>query len=143
MNDNIKIVSRLSRKAKINIIIVIFLFFIVVTILTSINQIKGIVEKREKLSGLEEKLNWDRNENIRLLALEKSLYEDEAIELEARKQFNMAAGEEVNISVVVADSTPSKDSENSNSLLSDEKVYSDSDLWGNIKVFYNNEIKEN
>ena len=143
MNDNIKIVSRLSRKAKINIIIVIFLFFIVVTILTSINQIKGIVEKREKLSGLEEKLNWDRNENIRLLALEKSLYEDEAIELEARKQFNMAAGEEVNISVVVADSTPSKDSENSNSLISDEKVYSDSDLWGNIKVFYNNEIKEN
>lgn len=143
MNDNIKIVSRLSRKAKINIIIVIFLFFIVVTILTSINQIKGIVEKREKLSELEEKLNWDRNENIRLLALEKSLYEDEAIELEARKQFNMAAGEEVNISVVVADSTPSKDSENSNSLISDEKVYSDSDLWGNIKVFYNNEIKEN
>ncbi len=142
MNDNIKIVSRLSRKAKINIVIVIFLFFIVVTILTSINQVKDIVEKREKLLGLEEKLNWYRNENIRLLAFEKSLYEDEAIELEARKQFNMTAGEEVNISVVVEENTPSKDSENSNNLSSNEKVYSDSDLWGNIKIFYNNEIKK-
>src|SRR4030043_2019837 len=101
MNDNIKIVSRLSRKAKINIVIVIFLFFIVVTVLTSINQIKGIVEKREKLLGLEEKLNWDRNENIKLLAQEKSLYEDEAIELEARKQFNMTKGFETNYFVQI------------------------------------------
>lgn len=141
MNDNIKIVSRLSRKAKINIIIVIFLVFIVITILTSLNQVKNIVEKREKVIELEEKLNWYRNENIQLLALEKSLYEEEAIEIEARKQFNMAAEDEVNVSVIIEDDTPQQDAVNSKNLSSDEKVYSESDLWGNIKVFYDNEIK--
>jgi cell division protein FtsL len=141
MNDNIKIVSRLSRKAKINIIIVIFLVFIVITILTSLNQIKNIVEKREKVIELEEKLNWYRNENIKLLALEKSLYGEEAIEIEARKQFNMAAEDEVNVSVIIEDDTPRQDAVNSKNLSSDEKVYSESDLWGNIKAFYDNEIK--
>ncbi|GAI92529.1 unnamed protein product, partial [marine sediment metagenome] len=77
MDDNIKIVSRFSRKAKINISIAIFLIFIVIIILTSINQVKNIVEKREKIVELEEKLNWYRNENINLLALEKGLYGEE------------------------------------------------------------------
>lgn len=140
MDDNIKIVSRFSRKAKINISIAIFLIFIVIIVLTSINQIKSIVEKREKIVELEEKLNWYRNENINLLALEKSLYGEEAIELEARKQFNMTAGDETNFSVVLKDDRPEQDFENSNGSVSDDNVYSNTDLWENIKIFYNEEI---
>lgn len=140
MDDNIKIVSRFSRKAKINISIAIFLIFIVIIILTSINQVKNIVEKREKIVELEEKLNWYRNENINLLALEKSLYGEEAIELEARKQFNMTAGDETNFSVVLKDDRPEQDFENSNGSVSDDNVYSNTDLWENIKIFYNEEI---
>lgn len=143
MDDNIKIVSRLSKKAKINISIAIFLIFIVITILTSINQIKDIVEKREKVIELEEKLNWYRNENISLLALEKSLYGEEAIELEARKQFNMTTGDESNVSVIVEDDKSGNDSEDSGSSSPDRDVYSSSDLWENIKTFYNSEIKSN
>ncbi len=140
MDDNIKIVSRFSRKAKINISIAIFLIFIVIIILTSINQIKNIVEKREKIVELEEKLNWYRNENINLLALEKSLYGEEAIELEARKQFNMTAGDETNFSVVLKDDRTEQDFEKSNGSVSDDNVYSNTDLWENIKIFYNEEI---
>ncbi|MFA5015749.1 MAG: septum formation initiator family protein [Actinomycetota bacterium] len=141
MDDNIKIVSRLSRKAKINITIVIFLIFIVLTVLISINQIRIIVENREKLIELGEKLNWYRNQNIDLLALEKSLYGDEALELEARKQFNMTTGDETNVSVVVQDEETDSVGEDSNSSPSAKEVYSSADLWGNIKIFYNNEIK--
>ncbi|MDD3818477.1 MAG: septum formation initiator family protein [Actinomycetota bacterium] len=143
MSNNVKIVSRLSRKTKINIIIVLFLIFIIVVVLTSINQIKDIIEKKEKVAELEEKLNWYRNENIRLLALEKSLYEEEAIELEARKQFNMTSGDELNVSVLVKDDPSAEGSENSTGSSSEKETYSDSDLWGNLKIFYNNEIKEN
>jgi cell division protein FtsL len=140
MSNNVKIVSRLSRKAKVNISIIIFLVFIAVAILTSINQIKDIVEKREKLVELEEKLNWYRNENIELLALEKSLYEEEAIELEARKQFNMTTGNETNVSVITEDDASKIESESS-SQSSGGVEYSGYDLWENIKLFYNNEIK--
>jgi cell division protein FtsL len=143
MDDNIKIVSRLSRKAKINISIAIFLIFTVITILASINQIKDIVEKREKIIELEEKLNWYRNENISLLATEKSLYGEEAIELEARKQFNMTTGDETNVSVVVEDDVSGNDFENTGSSSTEGDIYSNSDLWGNIKIFYNNEIAGN
>ncbi len=143
MDDNIKIVSRLSRKAKINITIVIFLIFIVLTVLISINQIRIIVENREKLIELGEKLNWYRNQNIDLLALEKSLYSDEALELEARKQFNMTTGDETNVSVVVQDEEIGSEVEDNNSSSSVKEVYSSADLWGNIKIFYNNEIKSN
>jgi len=143
MDDNIKIVSRLSRKAKINITIVIFLIFIVLTVLVSINQIRVIVENREKLIELGEKLNWYRNQNIDLLALEKSLYGDEALELEARKQFNMTTGDETNVSVVVQDEEIGSEVEDNNSSSSVKEVYSSADLWGNIKIFYNNEIKSN
>jgi len=140
MDDNIKIVSRFSRKAKINISSAIYLIFIVIIILTPINQVKYIVEKREKIVELEEKLNWNRNENINLLALEKSLYGEEAIELEARKQFNMTAGDETNFSVVFKDDRPEQDFENSNGSVSGDNVYSNTDLWENIKIFYNKEI---
>ena len=142
MDDNIKIVSRLSKKAKINICIAIFLLFILITVLTSINQVKSIVEKREKIIELEEKLNWHRNENIELLALEKSLYDEEAVELEARKQFNMTTGDETNLSVVIGENESGSGVEDSSSSPG-EDVYSNSDLWKNIKIFYNKEIGSN
>lgn len=143
MDDNIKIVNRLSRKARINISIIIFLIFIAITVLASINQIKDIVEKREKLIELEEKLNWYRNENIKLLALEKSLYEEETIELEARKQFNMTAGDETNVSVIVKDNTAEDDVKNNSGTLSGSEMYTGYDLWEDMKIFYNTEIREN
>lgn len=143
MDDNIKIVSRFSRKAKINISIAIFLIFIVIIVLTSINQVKNIVEKREKIVELEEKLNWHRNENINLLALEKSLYGEEAIELEARKQFNMTAGDETNFSVVLKDDESEQNYKNDGTQASGDDIYSNTDLWENIKIFYNEEIKSN
>jgi len=143
MSNNVKIVSRLSRKTKINIIIVLFLVFIIVVVLTSINQIKDIVEKKEKAAELEEKLNWYRNENIKLLALEKSLYEEETIELEARKQFNMTSGDELNVSVIIEDNSSAGDLKDSADSPLEKETYSDSDLWGNLKIFYNNEIKKN
>ncbi len=143
MDDDIKIVSRLSRKAKINIIVTIILLFIVITILASINQIKAIVEKREEIIQLEEKLNWHRNENIGLLALVKSLYGTEAIELEAREQFNMTSGDETNLAVIMEEDGYGQDFESSNYSMSDQNVYSNSNLWENIKIFYNSEIKSN
>jgi len=143
MDDDIKIVSRLSRKAKINIIVTIVLLFILITILASINQIKSIVEKREKIIELEEELNWHRNENIELLALVKSLYGEEAIKLEAREQFNMTSGDETNMTVVMEESENVQDFEDSSYSMSDQDVYSNSDLWENIKIFYDQEIKRN
>jgi len=141
MDDNIKIVSRISRKAKINISIAVFLIFIVIIILTSINQVKSIVEKREKIIELEERLNWERNENINSLALEKSLYGEEAIELEARKQFNMTAGDETNFSVVIKDDESEQNFKNDSNPVSGNDIYSKSALWENMKIFYNNEIR--
>jgi cell division protein FtsB len=143
MDDDIKIVSRLSRKAKINIIVTIVLLFILITILASINQIKSIVEKREKIIELEEELNWHRNENIELLALVKSLYGEEAIKLEAREQFNMTSGDETNMTVVMEESENGQDFEDGSYSMIDQDVYSNSDLWGNIKIFYDQEIKRN
>jgi len=143
MDDDIKIVSRLSRKAKINIIVTIVLLFILITILSSINQIKSIVEKREKIIELEEELDWHRNENIELLALVKSLYGEEAIKLEAREQFNMTSGDETNMTVVMEESENGQDFEDSSYSMSDQDVYSNSDLWDNIKIFYDQEIKRN
>jgi cell division protein FtsL len=142
MGDNIKIASKLSRRAKINILIIIFLIFIAAAALTSINQIKYVIEKREKLVELREKLNWYRNENIGLLALEKSLYEEETIELEARKQFNMTSGDEINVSIISEDDASEQANKNNSSSASKENTYSGYDLWENIKAFYNSEIRD-
>lgn len=138
MENKFKVIGGLSRKAKFNIAIGIALLFIIITVFASIGQVKQIIEKREGLTELEEKLSYYRSENIALLALEKSLYSEEGIEIEARKQFNMTTGDEKNISVILKDNYTDSSEED----LNNKKSYSDNDLWGNIKVFYNKEIKD-
>ena len=137
MGKKFKVIGGLSRKAKFNITIAVVLLFIIIAVFTSVNQVRQIVERRKEITELEEKLSWHRNENIELLAQEKSLYNEEGIELEARKQFNMTYGDETNISVVLDNETDGLTAENNNS----EETYSNNDLWGNIKIFYNSEIK--
>ncbi|MCJ7473140.1 MAG: septum formation initiator family protein [Actinobacteria bacterium] len=138
MENKFKVIGGLSRKAKINIAIAVTLLFMIITVFASIGQVKQIIEKREGITELEEKLSYYRNENIELLALEKSLYNEEGIELEARKQFNMTKSDEKNISVILKNDqtdTPQEDIYN-------DKSYGNNDLWGNIKIFYNEEIKD-
>ena len=72
MEKNVKEIGGLSRKTKINIFIAIFIVFLLVMVFSSINQISTIIKNRGKLFELEQKLNWDRQYNIRLLAEEKS-----------------------------------------------------------------------
>lgn len=147
MEKNIKVIGGLSKKAKINIFIAVFIIFILLCVFSSLNQISNIIKKREQLIELEEQLNSSRNENIKLLAEEKSLYQDEAIELEARKQFNMTKNSETNYFVQIEkeqaetnDTAVNDSSSQSQSILGN--VYSDSNLWGNITILYNREIKE-
>ena len=153
MEKNVREIGGLSRKTKINIFIVIFIVFILVMVFSSINQITNIIQSRGKLFELEQKLNWDRQNNIKLLAQEKSLYEKEAIESEARKQFNMTTGLETNYFVEIIDELKNgavvtgSGTQNTESAGSQEnlqnKVYSDSALWDNIKIFYDSEIRQN
>jgi cell division protein FtsB len=152
MDKNVKELGGLSRKAKINIFIAVFIAFIVIAVFSSIRQISNIVANRERILELEQKLNYYRQENIKLLAEEKSLYDEQAIEAEARKQFNMTKGEETNYFVELtgqdessgSSSTGSTESETSSGFSAQytNKVYVESDLWQNIKILYENEIKE-
>ena len=142
MEKNIKVVGGLSRKAKINIFIAIFILFILVAIFSSINQISSIVKKQEKLIELEEELNYSRNNNIKFLAEEKSLYKDEVIEQEAREQFNMTKGSETNFFVQIENENVSVQSENGNNAKVSSEIYSNSNLWENIKIFYDKELKK-
>ncbi len=134
MSNKIKFISTLSRKAKINILAVMVLLFISATVFLSINQITTLMEKREKVVELEERLAWVRNENIKLLADEKSLYTDEGIQREARSQFNMTLGDEKNYFLLIQQ-TPQDSQEQKHS-------YQSSNLWENIKIFYHQEIQE-
>ena len=130
MAQKYKVIGGLSRKAKFNTTIAIVLLFIVIIVFASINQVKQIVEKRKEIEELEERLAWQRNENIELLATEKSLYQDEGIELEARKQFNMSYEGEENISVVIEDTANDISSEGIANM-----EYSQNDLWGILSFF--------
>jgi cell division protein FtsB len=137
MSQKYKVIGGLSRKAKFNTTMAIVLLFIIIIVFASINQVKQIVEKRKEIEELEEKLTWRRSDNIRLLAAEKTLYLDEGIEIEARKQFNMSYEGEENISVVIDDShTDTAVTETG------DMEYSRNDLWGNIKLFYEQEIMD-
>ncbi len=138
MENKFKVIGGLSRKAKFNITIAVILLFTIITVFASIGQVKRLIEKREGITELEEKLSYYRSENIELLALEKSLYNEEGIELEARKQFNMTKGDEKNISVILKDDQTGTQQED----IDDDRSYGNNDLWGNIKIFYNKEIKD-
>ncbi len=138
MENKFKVIGGLSRKAKFNIAIAVTLLFIIITVFASIGQVKRLIEKREGITELEEKLSYYRSENIELLALEKSLYNEEGIELEARKQFNMTKDDEKNISVILKDDQTGTQQED----IDDDRSYGNNDLWGNIKIFYNKEIKD-
>ncbi|MBN1299285.1 MAG: cell division protein FtsL [Actinobacteria bacterium] len=152
MDKNIKEIGGLSRKAKINIFISVFLLFIIIAVFSSIRQITNIIQNREKILELEEKLNYYRQENIKLLAEEKSLYEKEAIESEARKQFNMTKGSETNffIELIEPDSKGIEQAEAMQSSKDMEtftmdysgNVYQEADLWQNIRILYENEIRD-
>jgi cell division protein FtsB len=135
MSQKYKVIGGLSRKAKFNTTMAIVLLFIIIIVFASINQVKQIVEKRKEIEELEEKLTWHRSENIRLLAAEKTLYLDEGIEIEARKQFNMSYEGEENIYVVIDDS-------HTDTTETGDMEYSRNDLWGNIKLFYEQEIMD-
>ncbi|HEX7560751.1 MAG TPA: septum formation initiator family protein [Candidatus Humimicrobiaceae bacterium] len=151
MEKNVKVIGGLSRKTKINIFIIVFIVFLLAMVLSSINQITNIIKNREKLFELEQKLNWDRQNNIKLLAQEKSLYKVETIESEARKQFNMTKGYETNYFVEIVNDIKSgtgisdgsiKNTDNGSSQGKlPNKVYSDSALWENLKIFYDSEIR--
>jgi cell division protein FtsB len=146
MDKNVKFIGSLSRKTKINIFVSIFLIFILISVFTSISQISRIIRNREKITELENQLNWERQRNIGLLAEEKSLYEEEAIELEARRQFNMTKGEEINHFVEIEEPSGDISSENMGSSdfgpgLSDS-VYQDGELWENLRIFYNSEVRQ-
>ncbi len=150
MSKKIKEIGGLSRKAKFNIFIVVFLVFLVLSALLSLNQIMNIIRNNEKIRELQEKLNYEREKNIKLLAEEKALYSKEAVELEARKQFNMTKSGEINYFIdldknstqnksnvkVSEDVFNSLDTTSSSSL-----KYKEDDLWENIKIFYETEIK--
>jgi cell division protein FtsL len=153
MEKNVKEIGGLSRKTKINIFIIVFIVFLLAMVFSSINQISNIIKNREKLFELEQKLNWDRQNNIKLLAEEKSLYKKETIESEARKQFNMTKGSETNYFVEIADDIKSGTGISDGSIENTENgssqgklpntVYSDSALWENLKIFYDSEIRQN
>jgi len=153
MEKNVKVIGGLSRKTKINIFLAVFIVFLLVMVFSSINQITNLINSREKLFELEQKLNSDRQSNIKLLAEEKSLYGKEAIESEARKQFNMTKGLETNYFVEIVDDLKNGSvisggsTQNTESAASGEslpnKVYGDSALWENLKIFYDSEIRQN
>ena len=142
MEKNIKVIGGLSRKAKINIFVAIFIIFILVAIFSSINQVSSIIKKQGKLIELEEELNYSRNNNIKLLAEEKSLYRDEVIEQEARNQFNMTKGSETNFFVQIGNENAAEQSTNGTETITGSEVYSNSNLWENIKIFYDKELKK-
>ncbi|MHB1254108.1 MAG: septum formation initiator family protein [Candidatus Humimicrobiaceae bacterium] len=140
MSRNTQVISSISRKAKLNITSIVFIIFIIISIIVSINPIVTMISKRNQISSLENKLNVARKENIELLALEKSLYSNEMIKQEALKQFNIAATEDKIVYNVNEIDKLKRDS-NSDSIQSEEKaIYSNNNLWENLKILYYKEI---
>lgn len=138
MAKKIKVIDNLSKKAKVNILIGFFLLFLVLVAFSSISLITDIVEKRQEIAELEERLNWIRNDNIKLLAEEKKLYQEEYIKLEAKKQFNITEPGDTSYFVHIQESeTDVKEKEKDIDF-----SYSEAALWENIKIFYEYEISE-
>lgn len=140
MSRNTQVISSISRKTKLNITSVVFILFIIISIIVSINPIVMMISKRNQISSLENKLNVTRKEDIELLAVEKSLYNDEIIKQEALKQFNIAAPDD-KIVYKVNEIDKLKRTDNSYSVESGEKaVYSNNNLWENLKILYYKEV---
>src|SRR5450830_1047052 len=134
MSRNTQVISSISRKTKLNITSVVFILFIIIRIIVSINPIVMMISKRNQISSLENKLSVTRKEDIELLAVEKSLYNDEIIKQEALKQFNIAAPDD-KIVYKVNEIDKLKRTDNSYSVESGEKaVYSNNNLWENLKI---------
>lgn len=140
MSRNTQVISSISRKTKLNITSVVFILFIIISIIVSINPIVMMISKRNQISSLENKLSVTRKEDIELLAVEKSLYNDEIIKQEALKQFNIAAPDD-KIVYKVNEIDKLKRTDNSYSMESGKKaVYSNNNLWENLKILYYKEI---
>ena len=140
MSRNTQVISSVSRKAKLNIASFVFILFIIISIIVSINPIVMMISKRNQIASLENKLNIARKENIGLLALEKSLYSIEVIKQEALKQFNITADEN-KIVYNVNEIDKLKRESSTDSILSEEKaIYSNNNLWENLKILYYKEI---
>ncbi|HEY5501097.1 MAG TPA: hypothetical protein VIK09_03840 [Candidatus Humimicrobiaceae bacterium] len=140
MNRNTQVISSISRKARLNLASVVFIVFMIVSIVVSINPIVTMLSKRNQISSLQNKLNVSRKENIELLALEKSLYDNEAVKQEGLKQFNIADAEDKIVYSVNEIDKLKRDS-SSYGIQSDENaVYSNNNLWENLKILYYKEI---
>ncbi len=140
MKKSTKVIGSISRRAKFNILSVLLLIFIAVAIITSINPLFDIINSTKKIDQLESKLNWTREENIKLLAMEKELYGEPAVQKEALKQFNIVGPKD---KVVFSVEEQSIDLLKDKAIdLEETTVYSNNDLWQNMRIFYNKEFKE-
>ena len=140
MSRNTQVISSISRKARLNLASVVFIVFMIVSIVVSINPIVTMLSKRNQISSLQNKLNVSRKENIELLALEKSLYDNEAVKQEGLKQFNIADAQDKIVYNVNEIDKLKRDS-SSYGIQSDENaVYSNNNLWENLKILYYKEI---
>jgi len=141
MGRNTQVISSISRKTKLNIVSVIFILFIIISIIVSINPIVTMIDKRNQISSLESKLNSIRKENIELLAAEKSLYNEDIIKQEALKQFNFAAPDDkIVYKVNEIDKLKRDESSSSNMASGEDAIYSNNNLWENLKILYYKEI---
>jgi len=140
MNKNSEVISSISRKNKLNIIVVVFILFVIISILVSINPIVTMINKRNQIATLESKLNAIRQENIKLLAIEKSLYDDEAIKKEALRQFNVSESDNIIMYKVNEVDKLKRDDNLSLAGNNETAVYSNNNLWENLKILYYKEI---
>ncbi len=141
MGRNTQVVSSISRKTKLNIVSVVFILFVIISIIFSINPIVTMIDKRNQISSLESKLNSVRKENIELLAAEKSLHDEDIIKQEALKQFNFTASDDKVVYQVNEIDKLKRDDSSANNLESEEKaIYSNNNLWENLKILYYKEI---
>ena len=140
MNKNSEVISSISRRNKLNIIVVVFILFVIISILVSINPIVTMISKRNQIATLESKLNTIRQENIKLLAIEKSLYDDEAIKKEALRQFNVSESDNIIMYKVNEVDKLKRDDNLSLAGNNETAVYSNNNLWENLKILYYKEI---
>lgn len=100
-----------------------------------------MISKRNEISSLESKLNEIRRQNIEMLALEKSLYEEEIIKREVVTQFHSADPSSKIVYKVNEIDKLKRDTESLAVSLTEQKaVYSNNNLWENLKILYYKEI---